>query len=98
MPRGDFYKVLGVSTQAAPGEIKRAYRRIVFAVHPDVGEHPDPQRFREVHEAYAVLSDPDRRHWYDIKLRDERPAPAPEPMGMREPVRVFDDFLSAAPA
>lgn len=45
MPKRDLYRILGVSTQAAPGDIKRAYRQIAFAVHPDVGKRPDPDRF-----------------------------------------------------
>jgi molecular chaperone DnaJ len=72
MPRRDFYRVLGVSTGAAPAEIKRAYRRIAFDVHPEVGERPDPERFREVHEAYETLSDPDRRRSYDVEISIRR--------------------------
>ena len=45
---------------AIQGEIKRAYRRIAFELHPDVGERPDAERFREAHKAYEVLSNPNR--------------------------------------
>ena len=68
MPRRDLYGILGVPTRAAPGEIKRAYRRIAFEFHPDVGNRPDPERFREAHEAYEILNDPNQRRSYDIKL------------------------------
>jgi hypothetical protein len=98
MPKRDFYKVLGVSTQAAPGEIKRAYRRIAFAVHPDVGERPDPERFREVHDAYETLSDPDRRRSYDIEISIPRRPLSTEPLRPKPPVSIIDDFLTLQPS
>ncbi len=69
MPKRYLYDVLGVSTSADPGEIKRAYRRIARAVHPDVGNRPDPARFREAHEAYEILSNPVSRREYDLRAR-----------------------------
>jgi molecular chaperone DnaJ len=66
MSNRDLYCILGISSSAAPGEIKRAYRQIAFAVHPDMGKLPNSERFREVHEAYEILSDPERRRSYDI--------------------------------
>lgn len=62
----DYYDVLGVSRGADDGEIKRAFRKLARELHPDVSEAPDAdQRFREVAEAYEVLSDPERRATYD---------------------------------
>src|ERR671922_250056 len=62
----DYYEVLGVGRGADTGEIKRAFRRLARELHPDVSEAPDAhERFREVVEAYEVLSKPETRELYD---------------------------------
>jgi molecular chaperone DnaJ len=62
----DYYELLGVSRGARDGEIKRAFRRLAREVHPDVSDEPDAaERFREVVEAYEVLSKPETRELYD---------------------------------
>jgi molecular chaperone DnaJ len=98
MPRRDLYGILGVSTRAAPGEIKRAYRRIAFEFHPDVGQRPDPERFREAHEAYEILNDPSQRRSYDIKVGSRRLSLTTEPLRARAPVNIIDDFLTLRPS
>ena len=98
MPRRDLYGILGVPTRAAPGEIKRAYRRIAFEYHPDVGKRPDPERFREAHEAYEILNDPSQRRSYDIKLGNRRQSLMAEPLRSRAPVTIIDDFLTLRPS
>jgi len=61
MPTNDLYAILGIPPDAGLGTIKRAYRYLVFAAHPDTGRRPDPARFNDVLRAYQVLSDGDRR-------------------------------------
>jgi curved DNA-binding protein CbpA len=61
----DPYDVLGVGREADQETIKRAYRRLVLALHPDTASQPNADRFRTVREAYELLSDPARRRLYD---------------------------------
>src|SRR5919206_4314189 len=62
----DYYELLGVSRDADDGEIKRAFRRLARELHPDVSEEPDAEaRFKEVVEAYEVLSKRETRELYD---------------------------------
>ncbi len=60
----DYYSTLGVQKQATPEEIKKAYRRLAHEHHPDKGKG-DPEKFKQINEAYQVLSDPGKRSQYD---------------------------------
>lgn len=62
----DYYAALGVARDATADEVKKAFRRLARKYHPDVSKEADAEaRMREVNEAYAVLSDPERRAAYD---------------------------------
>jgi molecular chaperone DnaJ len=66
MASTDLYAILGVAREASPEELKKAYRRLVRDLHPDV--NPDPavqERFKEITAAYEILSDPEKRQRYD---------------------------------
>ncbi len=72
----DYYRLLGVSPEAPPEEIRRAYRRLALESHPDrnPGDRTAEDRFKAISEAYAVLVDPGRRRAYDAARRQGRPA------------------------
>ena len=62
----DFYSVLGVTRSSSTEEIQRAYRKLARTYHPDVNKDPAAEeRFKEISEAYDVLSDPETRIKYD---------------------------------
>lgn len=66
MTERDYYEILGVGRDASGSDLKAAFRRLARQYHPDVNNSPDAEeRFKEINEAYAVLSDADRRAAYD---------------------------------
>jgi curved DNA-binding protein len=75
-PSRDFYDILGVSRDASQEDIQRAYRRLARTYHPDVNKDPGAEdRFKDISEAYDVLSDPQTRRRYDAFGADFRQVP-----------------------
>ena len=66
MAAGDYYDILGVSRNADDTEIKKAYRGLARKYHPDVNKDAGAEdKFKEINEAYSVLSDAQKRSQYD---------------------------------
>lgn len=71
MQKKDYYKILEISKTAETPEIKKAYRRLAKEMHPDLNPNDEQseERFKEIAEAYDVLSDPDKRSQYDYFIK-----------------------------
>lgn len=63
MPKRDYYEILGISKNSSQEDIKKAFRKSAIEHHPDKGG--DSEKFKEINEAYSVLSDPQKRATYD---------------------------------
>ena len=92
----DYYEVLGVSKDASDSDLKKAFRSLARKFHPDKNpDDPDSERmFKEVQEAYAVLSNPDQRRQYDM-FGHESPGGSPFGPGGFQGVNInLDDLFS----
>lgn len=67
MAKRDYYEILGIARSAQPEELKKAYRKLAVQFHPDknAGDKKAEERFKELSEAYEILSDPQKRQMYD---------------------------------
>ena len=74
MRRKSHYRILGIPRGESPEGIRAAYRRLAKELHPDHGGESSANAFREIQQAYDVLSDPKRRRRYDHQLDRKRPA------------------------
>ena len=98
MAIGDYYETLEVERGATDADIKKAYRRLAQRWHPDVNQEPDAAvKFKEINEAYQVLSDPERRQRYDLfgTVGSEGGPGAGFSGGFAD---IFDAFFGAAAA
>ncbi|MCX8489830.1 MAG: DnaJ domain-containing protein, partial [Cyclobacteriaceae bacterium] len=89
----NYYFILGIHIYAREADIKRAYRKLALQFHPDRNSSPDASAiFREVNEAYEILSDPQRKFDYDRLLKghdrlstESAPANHPDPRYQPKP-------------
>jgi molecular chaperone DnaJ len=93
----DYYEVLGVSREASDAEIKKSYRRLARSHHPDAnpGDHEAEERFKELTEAYEVLSNPEARRAYDTYGHQVPRGGAGTYPGGGEPFGGFEDIFEA---
>eukprot|EP01055_Gregarina_sp_Pseudo9_P001596 Gregarina_sp_Pseudo_9__1595@NODE_2074_length_1168_cov_30_584588_g1915_i0_p1_GENE_NODE_2074_length_1168_cov_30_584588_g1915_i0NODE_2074_length_1168_cov_30_584588_g1915_i0_p1_ORF_typecomplete_len323_score44_94DnaJ_C/PF01556_18/3_5e51DnaJ/PF00226_31/2_7e25RE_AlwI/PF09491_10/0_3_NODE_2074_length_1168_cov_30_584588_g1915_i01241092 len=105
----DYYSILGVSRDAGPDQLKKAYRKLALKWHPD--KHPDPEakrvageHFKDVAEAYDVLSDPEKKKIYDQFGEEGLKGGAPNMGGMGgrtfiyhgvDPTEIFSRFFGS---
>ena len=92
-PNKDYYKILGVDTKADADSIKRAYRKLAKEYHPDKnqGDAAAEEKFKEISEAYEVLSSPDKRHMYDNRGSSQNINFGGFGFGGQSPFDIFKD-------
>ncbi|KAL2945512.1 DnaJ protein-like protein ANJ1, partial [Bienertia sinuspersici] len=90
-----YYEILGVSKNASPEDLKKAYKKAAIKNHPDKGG--DPEKFKELAQAYEVLSDPEKREIYDQYGEDALKEGMGGGSGMHDPFDIFQSFFGGSP-
>src|SRR5205809_3177864 len=98
MAKRDYYQVLGLEKTATPEEIKKAYRKMAVKYHPDKnpGDKTAEEKFKELGEAYEVLSEPQKRAAYDQfghAAFDRRAGTYARGGGFHDPFEVFREVF-----
>ena len=93
-PTKEYYEILGLHPEATSEEIRKAYRKLALHYHPDRnrGDASAEERFKAISEAYAVLTDPDKRRLYDLSRQTGRTAD-PEPWAYSSQEDILKDLL-----
>src|SRR5688572_24343977 len=98
MAKRDYYEVLSVSREVTAEELKKSYRKLAVKFHPDKnpGDKEAEERFKEIGEAYDVLSDPDKRAAYDrFGHAAFAQGGAPRGGGFHDPFDIFREVFGA---
>ncbi|PON84388.1 Terminal organelle assembly protein [Trema orientale] len=90
-----YYEILGVSKTASQDDLKKAYRKAAIKNHPDKGG--DPEKFKELAQAYEVLSDPEKREIYDQYGEDALKEGMGGGGGGHDPFDIFQSFFGGSP-
>ncbi|KAG2672473.1 hypothetical protein I3843_13G036100 [Carya illinoinensis] len=90
-----YYEILGVSKSASQDDLKKAYRKAAIKNHPDKGG--DPEKFKELAQAYEVLSDPEKREIYDQYGEDALKEGMGGGGGGHDPFDIFQSFFGGNP-
>ncbi|KAK1263202.1 hypothetical protein QJS04_geneDACA009377 [Acorus gramineus] len=90
-----YYEILGVSKNASQDDLKKAYRKAAIKNHPDKGG--DPEKFKELAQAYEVLSDPEKREIYDQYGEDALKEGMGGGGGGHDPFDIFQSFFGGSP-
>ncbi|RWW11240.1 hypothetical protein GW17_00025163 [Ensete ventricosum] len=90
-----YYEILGVSKNASQDDLKKAYRKAAIKNHPDKGG--DPEKFKELAQAYEVLSDPEKREIYDQYGEDALKEGMGGGGGGHNPFDIFESFFGGSP-
>ncbi|XP_020096223.1 dnaJ protein homolog 2-like [Ananas comosus] len=89
-----YYEILGVSKNASQDDLKKAYRKAAIKNHPDKGG--DPEKFKELAQAYEVLSDPEKREIYDQYGEDALKEGMGAGGGVHDPFDIFQSFFGGS--
>ena len=90
-----YYEILGVSKNASQDDLKKAYKKAAIKNHPDKGG--DPEKFKELAQAYEVLSDPEKREIYDQYGEDALKEGMGGGGGGHDPFDIFQSFFGGSP-